>query len=298
MRYLFLPLIVLMIPVELLRAQALPLGSKEIRQYPLDDRTVYLLGIGVNAVTTLTFPGPIMALESANVTADPKVPAQMLMAYKPGRPFFSVRALTPNAVGQVNVIWKDKTYVLKFVAGDDALSAVRFYIDEPQELMGKSKSPQGAAQLLALLDRAKAYPLIRQQHPELVPQLDCANPGNIIRYRDFDVLVNEVYRFDPEDAIVFRFLFLNRSQTETAYVPKGIAIRVGSQIYPCAITDAGGSLPPGYGKPGSEITPSVTVVYAAVVGRPEGGRNNLAVHNTFNVLVPRTKATEPLPNRP
>ncbi|PTX91874.1 hypothetical protein DB346_23210 [Verrucomicrobia bacterium LW23] len=290
MRYPFLPIIIMMIPLELIHGQTTSPASKEIRQYPLDDRTVYQLGIGVNAVTTLTFPGPIMALEAANVTADPKVPAQMLMAYKPGRPFFSVRALAQNAVGQVNVVWNDKTYVLKFAAGNDALSSVRFYVEESQDALAKSKSPQGASQLLSLLDRAKAYPLIKQQHPELVPQLDCSNPGNVIRYKDFDVVVNEVYRFDPEDALVFRLLFLNRSEAETAYVPKGLAMRVGPQIYPFAITDADGVLPPGQKNSKEEVLPSVTVIYAAVVGRPDGGRNNLAVKNTFNILVPRAKA--------
>ena len=75
-----------------------------IKQFPLDERTVYEIPIGPDVPTTLMFPSALTAIEGANVSADPETPAPVLLAYTPGRYFFSVRAADPEAKAAVNVV--------------------------------------------------------------------------------------------------------------------------------------------------------------------------------------------------
>ena len=49
-------------------AQSTP-NYEAIKQFPLDDRTVYQIKVGENQVATVMFPGAINALEGANVTS-------------------------------------------------------------------------------------------------------------------------------------------------------------------------------------------------------------------------------------
>ena len=72
-----------------------PLQTNVIKQFPLDERTVYEICIGREVPTTLMFPSSISAIEGANVSSSPETPAPVLLAYTPGQYFFSVRALTP-----------------------------------------------------------------------------------------------------------------------------------------------------------------------------------------------------------
>src|ERR1035437_374478 len=98
-----------------------------IKQFPLDERMVYEIPISVDAPTTLMFPSSLTAIEAANVSASPETPAPVLLAYTPGRYFFSVRALEANAKAAVNVVWKNKTYVLRFAASAEPDGSVTFY---------------------------------------------------------------------------------------------------------------------------------------------------------------------------
>src|SRR5258708_1493449 len=87
-------------------------ARQAVKQFPLDERTVYEIPISREAPTTLMFPSALTAIEAANVSASPEMPAPVLLAYTPGRTFFSVRALEPEAKVAVNVVFKNKTYVL------------------------------------------------------------------------------------------------------------------------------------------------------------------------------------------
>src|SRR4051812_28295923 len=95
-----------------LRAQTPP--TPVVRQFPLDERTVYEIPISREVPTTLMFPSAPTAIEAANVSASPETVAPVMLTYTPGRYFFSVRATEPNARGAINVVWKNKTYVLRF----------------------------------------------------------------------------------------------------------------------------------------------------------------------------------------
>lgn len=252
-------------------------GASAVKQFPLDERVVYEIPISGDAPTTLMFPSPVTAIEGANVSATPETPAPVLLAYTPGRTFFSVRALEPNARAAVNVIWKNKTYVLRFAAAAEPFGSVTFYEDA---LAGRSASLQRRVTpeaLLALLDRAKSHALISDQYPEAAQQIERAAPANVTYYRDFRVTVEEVFRFDPEDTLVFRLRFENSSDREVVYQPQRLAARVGQNVYYAAIADASGIVPP----------KATTTGFFAISGTPRGGRANLSIKNVFSIIVSR-----------
>jgi hypothetical protein len=49
-----------------------------------------------------------------------------------------------------------------------------------------------------------------------------------------------VFRFDPEDTLVFRVRFENDGENEVIYQPQRIAARVGQNVYYASIADASG----------------------------------------------------------
>lgn len=250
-----------------------------VKQFPLDERTVYEIPIAREAPTTLMFPSALTAIEAANVSATLDTPAPVLLAYTPGRYFFSVRALEPDAKAAVNVVWKNKTYVLRFAVASEAYASVTFYEDE---LAGRSLTQRHRASpevLLNLLDRAKSYRLIAEQYPETAQQIEHTEPKTTTFYRDFRVTVEEIFRFDPEDTLVFRLRFDNTSDSEIIYQPQRLAARVGQNVYYASIADASGIVPP----------KASTNGFFAISGTPRGGRANLSVKNTFSVIVPRVE---------
>ncbi|MBL9187149.1 MAG: hypothetical protein JNK23_06710 [Opitutaceae bacterium] len=250
-----------------------------IKQFPLDERTVYEIPIGTDVPTTLMFPSAITAIEGANISGNPETLAPVLLAYTPGRYFFSVRAVEPNAKAAINVVWKNRTFVLRFAVSEQPYGSVTFYEDE---LAGRNTNLQRRVSpdvLLGLLDRAKSHRLVEMQYPEAVQQIDHGAPGDVTLYKDFRVTVEEVFRFDPEDTVVFRLRLENSGESEVIYQPQRLAARVGVQVYHASIADASGIIPP----------KATTTAFFAITGTPTGGRANLSIKNRFSIIVPRVE---------
>lgn len=250
-----------------------------IKQFPLDERTVYEIPIGSDVPTTLMFPSAITAIEGANISGNPETPAPVLLAYTPGRYFFSVRAAEPNAKAAINVVWKNRTFVLRFAASPQPYGSVTFYEDE---LTGRNSNLRRRVSpdvLLRLLDRAKSHRLVEMQYPEAVQQIDHGAPGDVTLYKDFRVTVEEVFRFDPEDTLVFKLRLENSGDSEVIYQPQRLAARVDVHVFHASISDASGIIPP----------KAATTAFFAITGTPSGGRANLSIKNRFSIIVPRVE---------
>lgn len=256
---------------------ALHAGQIAVKQLPLDERIVYEIPISMNAPTTLMFPSSLSALEGANITITPENPAPVLLSHVPGRYYFSVRALTADAHATLNVIHQNRTYIIRFAVSENPYGSVTFYEDRIAGRSAALKKRASPEVLLGLLDRAKSYRLVNEQYPEAVQQIEHRAPGTITRYRDFNVTIEEVYRFDPEDTLVFKIQLENTGTDEVFYQPQSIAVRVGNRVYQASIADASGIIPP----------QAVTTAFFAITGTPDGGRANLSIKNNFTVIVPR-----------
>lgn len=250
-----------------------------VRQFPLDERTVYEIPISRDVPTTFMFPSAPTAIEAANVSTSLETAAPVLLAYTPGRYFFSVRATVPDARAALNVVWKNKTYVVRLTTSTEPVASVTFYEDASP---GPAKTTQRRVTpeiLLSLLDRAKNYALVRAQYPEAVSQLEHTTPGAVTYYRDFQITIEEAFRFDPEDTLVFRLRLENTGEQEVIYQPQRLAARIGQNVYFASIADASGIIPPR----------TVTTGYFAITGTPRGTRANLSLNNFVSVIVPRVE---------
>jgi len=130
--------------------------------------------------------------------------------------------------------------------------------------------------LLGLLDKAKAYPVLKTSHPEAVEGVDYVNYGenpHVTDFNEYEIRLEEVFRFDPQDTLIFRVVLRNKTDREILYKPQGFSVRVGDRVYSQSISDASGAMPP----------KSDTPAYFAITGTPTGGRNDVSVKNDFTV---------------
>jgi hypothetical protein len=260
--------------------------AQAIKSFPLDEQTVYHLKVAPDKVTTLVFPQPITALEGSGITADPKTPAKMLLSYHAGDRFFSVRALADPANATINVIINRKVYVIELATDKEPFQSVTFYPADEPPAQSAGQPNVGPSRLLGLLDKAKAYPLLAEQYPEMVSQIDKAEPFTQTLYEGFHVILTKVFRFDAEDALIFQVEFVNETDQPIYYIPQWLAVRVGSGAYWSALSDATGIMTAGEKDPKTgKINPGHSNGYFVICGTPHDGRNHLSVQNPFNVLV-------------
>ena len=251
---------------------------KQIQERELDEHSVCAVPVSFSRVTTVSFPGPISAIDAALVTTDGKISGLFQLAHKPGSYFFSVRSLVKGATTNVNVRWNNKTYVLELQDSSTPQLSVIFKYPADTGKSSFAKRPVTPSSLVGLLDKAKAYPVLKASHPEVVEQVDYVTYGGkppVMDYNDFEVRLEEVFRFDPQDTLVFRIVLRNKTDKEIRYQPQGFSLRVGERLYSQSISDASGVMPP----------KSDTPAYFAITGTPTGGRNDVSTKNEFTVLL-------------
>ena len=148
--------------------------SKQIQELELDEHTVYTIPVSFSRVTTVSFPGPISAIDGALVTLNGKTSGLFQLAHKQGSYFFSVRSLVKEAATNINVRWNNKTYVLELQDSQTPLLSIifKYAADGKSPLTRRAVTP---GTLVGLLDKAKAYRVLKENHPEAVEQIDYAS---------------------------------------------------------------------------------------------------------------------------
>ena len=262
--------------------------SPAIQRVFLDDHTVVSVPVALNRVTTINFPSPIEAIDGAGFTVDGKTPGLFQLAHVKGSTFFSVRALITKAAGNLNVRWNNHTYVFELSASDaPVLSLIMESPPSPEE-SGFGRAPEvSPLKLLALLDKAKAFPLLKSQQPESVADVAFTTYDGkplVSNFNDYEIQIEQAFRFSVEDTLVFRVGITNRTDMPLVYQPDSFALRAGNRLYPQSISDSDGQVAP-RGR---------SIVYFAVTGTPDGGRNELSLKNNFTVLVSRLSPPPPV----
>ena len=203
-----------------------PLGV--MRKALLEDSKPYEVAIGA-LPTTILMPAPIEAFEGNNFTVVPNTPAIVFLQHEPGTRFFSVKSLLPG------------TADLNVVVGD-AVYSFRFYLStNPTRTLTIAAAPAAksttrvvrttARRLYDILQDAKTYFAIREQHPEFERTIEVAAPGKVCEYVGYRLVVDQVFRFDRDDTLVFRVVFLNDSDAPLYYRPSDLGLRVGQNLY-------------------------------------------------------------------
>lgn len=275
---------------------ALPTGviaakdpPKAIHELVLDEHRVYAVPVSVARVTTVSFPSSISAIDAALVSTDDKTQGLFQLAHHPGTAFFSVRSLTKDATTNVNVRWNNKTYVLELKdSAAPVLSLIFQTPPDPRLESAKRQQPVTPVALLTLLDTAKAYPVLKKSQPLAVKEVifkDYRPKPPIMDHGHLQILLEEVFRFDVQDTLVFRVTLRNTTERELRYDPGAFVLKVGERRFDTSISDASGTIPP----------KKDALAYFAVTGTPDGGRNDLSVENDFVIVLDSTDSPEVLP---
>ena len=256
--------------------------TNPIQRLVLDSMAVVRIPVGRDSLTTIRLPSPPSDLESARVGTEPHPDALFLLAIQPGSPSFSVRALVAKTNTTLNVVWKGQTYVLDLYESPQPWLSVVFEAPREAAIRGLSGGARGVppARLLGLLDTAKAYGLLRQQHPATVADIEVVRPGTLRDYGDYTIRTEEVFRFDAEDTLVFRIGISNKTDNLLEFVPASLSVRVGTGFYYQSVAEASGAVAPHSDLP----------VYFAVTGSSDGSRNALSPKNDFMILLQRIEA--------
>lgn len=275
--------------VSLLLLSAAGALAQPIQQDWLDDHVAVTVPIATNQVTTISFPSPIQAIDGAGFTVDGKTPGQFQLAHTKGSAFLSVRALVPKASANLNVRWNDNTYVFELMESNPPVLSLNMEEMPAPAGAGVGQAPDvGPLRLMGLLDKAKAFPLLKTQQPESVADVGFTTydgKGLVSDFNDYKIVIQQAFRFNAEDTLVFRVAITNETDTPLIYQPDSFAIRAGNRLYPQSISDASGIVP----------SQGRSIVYFAVTGTPDGGRNNLSLKNEFTVLINRLSPPPPAP---
>jgi hypothetical protein len=260
--------------------------SKEILKDFLDSNVSIVVPVATNRVTTISFPSAITAIDGSGITVDGKTPGLFQLAYAKGAAFLSVRALYPKATANLNIRWNDQTYVFELVESSQPVLSLNMEAMPTPEEAGAGRAPEvSPLKLLVLLDKAKAFPLLKAQQPESVADVDFTTYDGkplVSDFNDYEIQIEQAFRFNAEDTLVFRVAITNKINAPLIYQPDSFTLRAGNRLYPQSISDADGTVPP----------KSRGIVYFAVTGTPDGGRNELSLKNEFTVMVTRRAAPQ------
>lgn len=249
-----------------------------IVQKPLDEFIIYEIPVASKTgTTTVMFPSEISGLFAKSVAVQDQENAGFLISFTPGNFYFTIRALKKDAEDHLTVIFNRKAYVLHMTASEHPFYNVTFYQEERNGKEGRiNVVPE---RLLSLMDKAKAYPLLLKAERDALAGVLHASPGITNYYKDFNVRILDVWRFEEEDTLIFRLELVNETDQAIYYKPQDLAVRLDERIYTESLADASGVMPP----------KSVTPAFFAITGNGQGGRNHLAPDNKWNVLVVRAE---------
>lgn len=276
----------------LLMASASALAAQTIREVPLDAHKVVELPVS-REVTTLTLPGAITAVAGADMLIDDGraateveegTPIRFHITHAKGTNFLLVRSVQPEASGTLTVIFEGAAYVvqLQTVATNPVASAI--FRRSDSEVAAKVErlpepvkfSPRVG---LSVLDRARAYPVLSRSLPKAVEGVTLRAQHRKIDLPDVEVDVQEVYRFSREDAVVFLLNLRNKTDQVLEITPSTFAARVGDEKFEQSIANGPRVLQPGESREAE----------FAIIGMPDGTRNDLSADNAFTILVNATR---------
>lgn len=266
------------------------LGASPIVEYSLNPYKALDLVIS-REVTTITFPGAITAVAAADmliesgkesgVEVDPPTPMRFQVTHPPGANFLLVRSLLPTAIGRLTVIFEEAAYVfqLSSVTQGSIASVIIKRAPVPGTPRIVLRPPEPVAFTprigLSLLDRARAYPVLAASLPHAVEDVTRIASPRTLELSDLVITVREVFRFPKEDAVVFLLKLRNKSEHILDIAPGSFAARVANEKFPQAIAHGPQVLAPGEEREAE----------FAIVGMPDGTRNDLSAENTFTILV-------------
>ncbi len=252
-------------------------ADKRVQDLALDDHTVYSVPVSGTRVTTISFPSPIAAIDGALLTSDGKSPALFQIAHTKGTSYFSLRALAQQAATNLNVRWNNRTYAFELHESAEPLYSV--VLRSGAGNIGSLTRPLTPPRLLGLLDKVKAFPLLRAKAPDEVANIehrDLHDAPLVSDCGDYVVKLTDAFRFPEQDTLVFHLVIENHSDSALQYSPERLQVRVADRVFTPSLTDLTGTIAPH----------ESTLGYVLVSGSP-GNPNDLSLKNDFTFVLAR-----------
>jgi hypothetical protein len=256
------------------------LGAKIVR-LPLSQEQPSVIKLGIHGITTIEFPTKIEALDGYGFSLNPAPDGQDLfqISFNKGTNFISLKAVRPGAEGNLSVVLDGKVYALLCREAPDPSFVVIFEDGTGKRVAGQpptSKHPAvSPARLLGFLDKIKGFPTLKVSAPDIYQNMDVAEPNLRSGSEKLEISLKRVIRDDALDTVGFEVLLANKSDKDFIYDPESFAVRVGDEVYQQSVSDAGGLVPAGKSQ----------TAFFAVTGGSNGGRNDLAVTNKFEIVL-------------
>ncbi len=245
-------------------------------EYRLAQGEIYRIYVKMNdGVTTVQFPSAITEIAGKNVSADGKG-ADFIIQAQPGSYYFNLAAMKKGASGTLTVTHNRKLYILYLIQSDkEAYASVVFGRESNKKNLSGSvvtATPKVTpARLVSLIDLAKKYDVLAENHPETVAGCERVKFKNRYRCGKFDIHLLDATRFEDEDTVIFHIMLENLTGEEIAYDKHSFSAHAGSSIYYMSVSDASGLMPP----------KSRTHAWFGITSTAEGGRNNLKADNDW-----------------
>ena len=269
-------------------ASALALTAQPIRNFVLDPTQAVDLPVS-REITTVMFPGAITAVAGADmlieggrgpVEIEEGALVRFHVTHTPGSNFILVRSLQPEAMARLTVIYEGSAYVIQLHSVEsDSVASVIFKRADAQMAVRVDAPPEPVKFSprigLSLLDRARAYPVLIKALPKAVEGVTLRAQNRKVELPDLEITVQEVYRFSKEDAVVFLLRLKNTTNSALDLVPSSFAARVAQERFEQSIANGPRTLAPGE---------SADAEFA-IVGLPDGTRNDLSADNAFTILI-------------
>ena len=261
------------------------LGAKVVR-LSLNQEQPPVIKLGTHGITTIEFPVKIEALDGYGFSLNPAPDGQDLfqISFNKGTNFISLKAVRPGVEGNLSVILDGKVYALFCKETSDPSFVVIFGDGSNKkvaDLPPNSKHPEvSPARLLGFLDKIRGFPTLKVSAPEIYRDMDVAEPNFHSGLEKLDISLKRVIRDDALDSVGFEVLLANKSDKDFIYDPESFAVRVGEEVYQQSVSDAGGLVPAGKSQ----------TAFFAVTGGSNGGRNDLAVTNKFEIVLRQIQA--------
>ena len=236
----FIKIILLTLPLSLTNAHAI---EKRVQDFVLDDHTVYEVPVSGTRVTTISFPSAIAAIDAALTTSDGKTPGVFQIAHTKGTAYLSVRALAKDAATNLNVRWNNRTYVFELRETTEPWYSV--VLQPPPGKSNHTPRPLTPPRLIGLLDKAKAFSLLKTQQSDAVASVehrDLRDKPQISDCGDYEVRLMEAFRFPDDDTIVFQLTIANRTDKQIEHTPEKLEVHIGDRIVNPSVSELTSSI--------------------------------------------------------
>jgi hypothetical protein len=259
-------IILVAFPISLTNAQAV---EKRVQDFLLDDHTVYEVPVSGARVTTISFPSAIAAVDAALTTSDGKTPGVFQIAHTKGTAYLSVRALAKDATTNLNVRWNNRTYVFELRESEEPWYSVVL-----QSQPGKSNHtprPLTPPRLIGLLDKAKAFSLLKTQQPDAVAGVehrDLRDKPQVSDCGDYELGF-------------FQVTITNQSDKLIQHTPEKLKVHIGDLTVNLSVSDLTNSI----------AAHETASGYIAISGGLEGP-NNVSLKNDFTFALVRDPTVE------